>query len=125
MSKHTTTNKVDFNKPVQTKFGLPVRILCVDRKTSTDYPILGLVLDDDVENVETWCENGQYYNSNQSHKYDLVNVPKKHKRVVRIYKNTTSNYNTYKYSVGQECDIEEDYTPQWQYLCSVPFEFED
>ena len=62
---------IDFNKPVQTRSGSPVRILCTDAKM--DWPIVGLVeLTNDDEIVLIWDNYGQ---SPSSYSYNLIQAP--------------------------------------------------
>lgn len=64
------SKQIDFTKPVQTKNGLPVRILCTDAPGSQ--PIVGIVNDE----PQSWYTNGQFFfgEDNPSNS-DLENVP--------------------------------------------------
>lgn len=67
---------IDFTKPVQTRDGKPVRILCTDRKG--DLPVIGLLtLSDGREMVQSWHQNGMLCNGHSVN--DLINVPQRHK----------------------------------------------
>lgn len=69
---------VDLTKPVQTRDGRPVRILCTDKKGS-DYPIIALVENSPGREVTASFTMGGKLNMNDlgpSHN-DLVNVPAK------------------------------------------------
>jgi len=77
--------KLALTKPVQTRDGYPVRILCTDRVGK--YQIIGLILEDDHEYVETWNLNGQKYEG-AIHDDDLINVPPKPvKCYINVYRN--------------------------------------
>lgn len=65
---------IDFTKPVTTKSGQKVRILCTDGPNKY-YPVIGLLEGED--DVETWTLDGQYM-PHDPEKYgnlDLVNTP--------------------------------------------------
>ena len=66
----TSVPKLDLTKPVQTRDGRPVRILCSD--APGDWCIVGLI----GEKVLSWQANGQYSTLRES-QADLVNVPPK------------------------------------------------
>lgn len=78
--------KLDLTKPVQTRDGRPVRILCTDRKG--EFPIVGLIAsnyDDDI--VRCWPVSGIYDLDRLRH-LDLINVPPKPvKYFVNVYRN--------------------------------------
>lgn len=77
--------KLDLTKPVQTRDGRPVRILCTDRVGK--YQMVGLILEDGHEYVETWNLNGQKYEGIISD-IDLINVPPKPvKYFINVYRN--------------------------------------
>ena len=63
--------RLDLTKPVQTKDGRPVRILCTDRE-GTDWPVVGLVTCGDEEYHMYWMSNG---NPKWNTEDKLVNVP--------------------------------------------------
>jgi len=73
--------KFDITKPVQTRNGLKVRILCTDR--AGDFPVVGLVKDGQTESTQSWRLNGRFTTSNVvDHSWDLVNVPVRIQRTV-------------------------------------------
>ena len=67
-------SKLDLTKPVQTREGDPVRILCTDRQSNR--PLVGLVTKDSCEVVRSWSTSGRFY-SDEYHPLDLINVPPK------------------------------------------------
>ena len=76
--------KLDLAKPVQTREGDPVRIICTDRKG--EYPIIGLITSDNGnghEDVRAWPIDGQFHSKNMQH-LDLINVPQE---AVKYYVN--------------------------------------
>lgn len=68
--------KIDFTKPVQTRDGRPVRILCTERKHDS-YPVVGLIEICGKECFYTWDLNGRYCEHYNNNNLDLVNVPEK------------------------------------------------
>lgn len=71
------TDTLDLSKPVQTRDGRPVRILCSDRKCAPDdtpEPIVYLVTDEDgVQGYHSCQADGSFLEGKQS-SFDLVNV---------------------------------------------------
>lgn len=67
--------KIDFTKPVQTRDGRSVRILCTDRK-SYSHEVVGLVESEEgIEYLYSWSLNGKRFGLEES--LNLVNVPEK------------------------------------------------
>lgn len=66
---------VDLTKPVQTRDGKPVRILCTDRR-HLDCHVVALVLVDGNELVRSFYPDGRYLGGGANDN-DLVNVPPK------------------------------------------------
>jgi len=76
---------LDLTKPVQTRDGHPVRILCTDRKNV--YPVVGLVTEYGDEHVRSWPASGRFY-ADDPQGLDLINVPPKPvKYFVNVYRN--------------------------------------
>ena len=68
---------IDWNKPVQTRDGLKVRILDLDSKVA-GYPVIGCVIHPDgQEEVETWTDEGRVVTDNPDNAWHLVNVPER------------------------------------------------
>lgn len=64
---------IDFTKPLRTRDGRKVRILCTDRKGWT--PIVGLIINDSGETIETWSSDGTFKRGAlKSDPLDLVNI---------------------------------------------------
>lgn len=77
---------LDRNKPVQTLDGQPVRIITWTEGTK-EYPIVGIIGDEDDENIGSWTAEGKYlkgyeYGDNED---DLVNVPGRKSIYVNIH----------------------------------------
>lgn len=62
--------QIDWTKPVQTRNGIPVRILCTDGPHPV-YPVLGVI--EGRQYVDNWTKNGTF-TGEQGHDLDLVNV---------------------------------------------------
>ena len=71
---------IDFTKPLKTKSGASVRILCTDAKVLQTYNIVGLVTINDKEYVVYWNIEGQ---NEDCPLYDIENIPEE----VITYKN--------------------------------------
>lgn len=74
---------IDWNKPVQTKGGRKVRILCKDGPDS-DFPVVGFAGADEI--VSYWTKSGKTCEEFSSLN-DLSNVPKKHELFVNVWEN--------------------------------------
>lgn len=76
---------IDFTKPVQTRDGLKVRILCTDAASLPGFPVVGLVQNEDgSEYPETWRLDGKVLNDDEvSMPRDLVQA--KQKGWINIY----------------------------------------
>ena len=60
------------SRKVVTRYGRPVRIICTDAKGN--YPVIGLVLSKEVEDPNSYTENGVYLNDSES-SIDLFFAP--------------------------------------------------
>lgn len=68
---------IDLTKPVQTRDGRQVRILCCDAEGP--YPVIALLRDFGGEVPMTYTFSGCQYGPDQQSSSDLVNVPEKPK----------------------------------------------
>lgn len=76
-----TASKLDLTKPVQTRDGRPVRILCTD--AGKIKPVVGLIKTPTGDMVFSWSPSGRRYTIVKTgHRTDLINVPEKPKEVV-------------------------------------------
>lgn len=67
---------IDWNRPVRTKDGRAVRVICMDYASATGYPVLTLVKEEQGdEAVYTYTMEGKYYRYDQESVHDLENVP--------------------------------------------------
>lgn len=69
---------IDINKKYKTRSGLPVRILCTDRKDDNNYNVVALVsISGTHERVDFYTVKGKYFSNNGEleHYMDLVEVP--------------------------------------------------
>lgn len=75
---------VDFTKPVTTRDGRKVRILCTDAKG--DCPVVGLITyRDGSEGISQWLPDGRAYNSPKETGFDLINPVQK--KYINLFKN--------------------------------------
>lgn len=90
--KPVETKNLDLRKPVQTRSGLPVRILCTDRKGK--HPIHGLIDSGDHDGSCSWTLEGKWLRE----EWDLVQVPPPppvvHKKWIVIFRSGTSIHTT-------------------------------
>ena len=63
---------IDWNRPVQTRRGDRVHILCTDSSES-DWPVQGYVAGSNE--LHKWTADGWFFNDGYGDPYDLVNVP--------------------------------------------------
>lgn len=81
----TTAKPLDFSKPVQTRNGIPVRILCTDRN-HPEFTVVGLWMDEyKTEVIEYWTAEGAYWLQSTPHNLDLIQVPqpRKHAELIK------------------------------------------
>ena len=80
---------IDFTKPVQTRDGKPVRVLCTDK--AGGHCIVGIVQHDTCDTVRTWTKDGLYWKASVS-KYDLVQAPVKRSVWLNMYPDRVISY---------------------------------
>ena len=87
------TKPLDFSKPVQTRDGQPVRILCTDRK-HPNYTVIGLIEIDGLEldTTKYWTEDGHYFSTRKEDYLDLIQAPqpRKHAELIKTWANDDS-----------------------------------
>lgn len=66
---------IDFTKPVQTRDGRKVRILCTDAKSAAGSVVAIIKDDDGYDLVDHWYRNGNYRSDASNDARDLINVP--------------------------------------------------
>lgn len=77
------------NRKVVTRDGSPVRIVCTDRKSYIDFPVVALVMDNEgKEYTENYRENGSWTWSGSQNNMDLFFAPEKKVGWVNIYYRT-------------------------------------
>ena len=72
-------------KPVYTRSGKKVRIVCFDTKGVT-HPIIALIDGDEYERINTYTTNGSYYSDNTNSPDDLMLLAEKKTGYINIYK---------------------------------------
>ena len=113
--------KAKQGKPVCTKNGCKVRIICWDCKENLDYPILALVEHEDSEFL-IYCTSGG--RAAAGNIYDLI-MDEKKEGWASLYKED-SKYVFGNLHVSQEnAEIEQDYYPKRKYITTVKIEWEE
>lgn len=84
MNSQQTENKLDFSRPIQTRDGRKVRILCTDKKGAS--PVVGLIERNPGEEEMTfhWQLTGLHYEGSCRRPEDLINVPERIERDVWV-----------------------------------------
>lgn len=72
-------------KPLCTRDGKPVRIICFDRENK-DFPLIAAVTNDNYEDFYSYTTDGKFYNDGDISDLDLFMTPEKHKGWINIYK---------------------------------------
>src|SRR5690606_23192331 len=84
---------IDWNKPVRTKDGREVRVLCTDLVSPSGYPVLALVKDScGYERVQSYTIEGKYRRSGSENRNDLENVPEITNLWVNVYPNDVGGH---------------------------------
>lgn len=111
---------IDFTKPVQTVSGLPVRIICTDRKG--EWPIIGIIADKDgSEDVHSWTNMGKFTNYSYLDSRDLMNVPETKIYYVNVYWNRVSVFHLSLPHAHSNIN-------EWngaEYICTLKLTYED
>jgi hypothetical protein len=76
---------LDITKPVQTREGRPVRLICTDRRGT--HPLIGLISEKDEEKLGTWMVDGSRFDTPGTADADLINVLAKHRGWVNVFRN--------------------------------------
>ena len=119
----TTAKPLDFSKPVQTRNGIPVRILCTDRN-HPEFTVVGLWMDEyKTEVVEYWTAEGDYWMQSTPHHLDLIQVPqpRKHAELIKRWAEDDSMRVKCKYSDGEwHVVVFPDFDPEGDYEEILP-----
>lgn len=93
------TKPIDWTKPVRTKDGRAVRVLCTDGPG--EYPVAGYI--EGEMNPRSWSLNGQIHKRTPHSQYDLENVPQRIQREywVNVYQNGLGTAYETKYAAGE------------------------
>ena len=70
-------------RKVVTGDGKPVRIICTNAKS--DYPIIGLVEEEDIEIVRVFKPNGIWHEESKSFSYNLFFAPENKDGWINVY----------------------------------------
>ena len=81
-------------KPVCTRDGKPVRILCFDYKDES-YSIVGIISYGEYESVNTFTEEGKWSSDRTYSNSDLFMAPVKHEGWINIYPDNCTSSQIY------------------------------
>lgn len=84
---------VDWSRPVQTREGHPLRVLCTDM-IDAKWPVVALRLEGDQERIEHYQYDGSYLAYSES-QFDAINAPVKKHGWVNIYAPDSSRDGTW------------------------------
>ena len=68
------TKPISMDKQYRTRNGCSVRILCIDRKANTNYPVIALVDDENDDDVAIYTADGSFFRDGEQHRLDLIEV---------------------------------------------------
>ena len=66
--------KITLDGKYQTKYGLPVRIICIDKITESPYCVVALLLHDKEEEISVYTIEGKLLGNNKPNDLDLEEV---------------------------------------------------
>lgn len=93
---------IDFNKPVQTRDGRKVRILCTDGQHPI-FPIVGFIGDE--ADVYEWTRDGAYNDQSfRQEDVDIINVPERVERWLNIYPGNVGSINSSRKNADESVD---------------------
>ena len=113
------------NRPVITREGKKVRIICTDAKSI--YPVLGL-MDDGIcgERFISCQENGRESNDLIESTYDLFFGPIKHTDWVNLYRTASGQYKCGSaHKTEQNAKNVSDVDSQYEYVTTIKVEWEE
>src|SRR5690606_15805085 len=82
---------LDLTKPIQTRSGRPVRVICTDYKDST-FPIIALVGHGSVEDLRQYRTDGTQSIYGGVSQHDFVNVPEGRTEYANVYSDSSMGY---------------------------------
>lgn len=112
-------------KPVWTRDGRKVRIICWDCKEESEYPILALAEHEDREFLIYCTNDGRYDLTGVENPYDLMMVGEKKEGWVSIYKEDSKYVFGNLHTSRESAEIEKDYYPDWKYITTIKIEWEE
>lgn len=111
-------------KPVCTRDGRPVRILCYDFKSLENTPIMALIrLNKHQEGVVHYYIDGKHF-ENGINDLDLMMATEKKKGWFNIYKNSTKGYYCIRIYLTEQEAIDRG-TGDNEYICTKMIEWEE
>ena len=112
------------NKKVVTRGGLPVRIICTDRKQKC--PIIALIKErDDTESICTYNTQGKFQTNNECSILDLMFAPTKKEGWVNVFESTKGYKYCYKSIFPSEKEARCAGETYKTYIATVKVEWEE
>lgn len=115
-------------KPVCTRGGRPVRIICWDRQDPGEihFPIVALVKNGKIlENLEAYTIEGKWWGANSPNDddFDLMMLPEKKQGWINLYKNDRGVYTAQ--TIAETKDAAYNGRSDKDYLTTVKIEWEE
>ncbi|CAH1657715.1 hypothetical protein CHELA1G11_13012 [Hyphomicrobiales bacterium] len=116
------TNNIDWNKPVQTKDGRKVRLLCTDGP-DCQYPVIGIIEGDIYPSY--WMTDGNYMSTRAEDRRILINAPEKHELWVNVWKGPEGTILLFNFLSKKDADADADVTGRSTLVARIHREFEE
>lgn len=114
---------IDWNKPVQTKDGRKVRVLCTDGPNPR-FPVVGAI--EGWFNTEQWTKDGCFSLLHHGyHDNDLINTPEKHELWVNVWKGSEGTIFLFNFLSKKDADADADVTGRSTLVARIHREFEE
>lgn len=95
--------KINYDRPVMTKAGRKVRILCTDAPGT--YSVIGII--EGNSTPTTWTKEGVMHILHPDSELNLANVPDRRSRWVNVYANSSKD-TTHRSRVQADCSADSD-----------------
>lgn len=111
-------------KPVCTRSGKPVRIICFDVK-GAKHPIIALVEEDGYERVCSYMPDGRRFEEEKEWSDDLMMIPEKKEGWVNIYKDPVGKVVSTQIIFSSEKIAKQNINLKRNYISTVKISWED
>ncbi len=113
---------IDWNKPVQTKDGQKVRVLCKDGPNYL-WPVIGLVAG--KEHPDRWNALGAHDNPYGWDNLGLINVPEKHELWVNVWRGPDGTILLFNFLSRKDADTDAGLTGRGTLIARIHREFHE